>query len=106
VSQHLRVLRTSGLVEERRDGRRRLYRLGSVRLAALRRYLDAFWDVRLANLRVKIEKAPGGDYGFAFDIGKANRLTGWEPALLVREKIPVLVENIRRGVTQPVSPPR
>ncbi|HJW76277.1 MAG: hypothetical protein A2X36_02250 [Elusimicrobia bacterium GWA2_69_24] len=62
--------------------------------------------VRLANPRVKIEKAPGGDYGFAFDIGKANRLTGWEPALLVREKIPVLVENIRRGVTQPVSPPR
>jgi ArsR family transcriptional regulator len=42
VSSHLRILRTSGVVTERRDGRRRLYSLdteGSVRDAL--RYLQA-----------------------------------------------------------------
>jgi nucleoside-diphosphate-sugar epimerase len=51
--------------------------------------------VRLADSKVKIKKAPGGDYGFAFDNSKARKLVGWEPKVLIREKIPVMVENIR-----------
>lgn len=51
--------------------------------------------VRRANPEAKVEKAPGGDYGFAFDISKANRLTGWQPQVLVRERIPVVVKIIR-----------
>jgi len=51
--------------------------------------------VRLADPQVKIQKAPGGDYGFAFDNRKAQALTGWEPRVLIRDKIPVLVANIR-----------
>ena len=42
-----------------------------------------------------IQKADGGDYGFAFDNSKAHRLVGWEPAILVRNKIPIIVENVR-----------
>ena len=57
--------------------------------------------VRIANPDVRIESAPGGDYGFAFDNGKATRLTGWTPRILVRDKIPVLADNIRRGISQP-----
>ena len=57
--------------------------------------------VKIANPQVKVEAAPGGDYGFAFDNTKATRLTGWEPNLLVRERIPVLADNIRRGISQP-----
>lgn len=53
--------------------------------------------VRLANPKVKILKAPGGDYGFAFDNGKARKLAGWEPRILLREKMPVIVENVRRA---------
>ena len=59
--------------------------------------------VRIANPEVKIEKAPGGDYGFAFNINKASKLTGWDPQILIRDKIPVIAENIRQGICQPPS---
>jgi DNA-binding transcriptional ArsR family regulator len=42
VSQHLRCLRESGLIEERRDGTRRYYRVNQGAVAKLRRFLDAF----------------------------------------------------------------
>lgn len=51
--------------------------------------------VRTADPRVKIKRAPGGDYGFAFDNTKARKLTGWEPKVLLRQKIPVIVKNVR-----------
>ncbi len=51
--------------------------------------------VRIADPKVKIIKAPKGDYGFAFDVSKARKLAGWEPKVLIREKIPVMVRNIR-----------
>lgn len=59
--------------------------------------------VRIANPQVKIEKASGGDYGFAFDISKSTKLTDWEPQIVVRDKIPVIAENIRLGISQPPS---
>jgi DNA-binding transcriptional ArsR family regulator len=43
VSQHLAVLRTAGLVTERRDGTRRIYRVNPTGLAALRVYVESFW---------------------------------------------------------------
>jgi nucleoside-diphosphate-sugar epimerase len=57
--------------------------------------------VRLAEPEVKIRKTAGGDYGFAFDIRKAEKLTGWRPEILVRDRIPVIAENIRQKVTNP-----
>lgn len=44
VSQHLRVLRTAGLVTDRPQGRRRYYRVERDGLAAVRAYVDSFWD--------------------------------------------------------------
>jgi|SRR5215210_2711908 len=44
VSQHLRVLREAGLVTDRREGTRRLYRVDLKGLTALRAYVDGFWD--------------------------------------------------------------
>ena len=44
VSQHLRVLKEAGLVTERRDGTRRLYRLDPSGLEELRTYFEQFWD--------------------------------------------------------------
>ena len=60
-------------------------------------YISLKEFVRLANPKVKILKAKGGDYGFAFDISKARKLTGWEPRILLRDKMPVIVENVRRA---------
>ena len=51
VSQHLRVLKDAGLVTERRDGTRRLYRLDPDGLAELRGYFDRFWEAALADFK-------------------------------------------------------
>jgi DNA-binding transcriptional ArsR family regulator len=55
ISQHLRVLREAGLVAERRDGTRRLYRARAAGLDALRRELEGFWTSRLDRLRATVE---------------------------------------------------
>ena len=44
ISQHLTVLKQAGLVSERREGARRLYRARPEGLAELRSFLDGFWD--------------------------------------------------------------
>ena len=48
VSQHLRVLKDAGLVAERAEGTRRIYRLNPAGVAALRDQLDTFWNRALA----------------------------------------------------------
>ena len=47
VSQHLKVLKEAGLVTERREGTRRLYRVDPRGVWSLRAYFDAFWDEAL-----------------------------------------------------------
>ncbi|MFD0687498.1 ArsR/SmtB family transcription factor [Actinomadura fibrosa] len=54
VSEHLKVLRDAGLVSERRDGRRRVYRLEPEPLRELSEWLtpyERFWRGRLSALR-------------------------------------------------------
>ncbi len=48
VSQHLKVLKGAGLVNERREGTRHLYAIDGLGLSALRAYLEDLWDERLA----------------------------------------------------------
>ena len=43
VSQHLRVLRDAGLVSERPEGTRRIYRVNPAALEALRDQIDTYW---------------------------------------------------------------
>jgi DNA-binding transcriptional ArsR family regulator len=59
VSQHLTVLKESGLLVERRDGARRLYQARPEGLAELRDYLDRFWTQRLERLRLAAELEQG-----------------------------------------------
>jgi DNA-binding transcriptional ArsR family regulator len=56
VSQHLTVLREAGLVDERRNGTRRLYRVRPEGLAELRKFLEGFWDERLEMLKRDAER--------------------------------------------------
>lgn len=51
ISQHLGVLRRTGLVNERRDGTRRLYSVNQGEVARLRAFLDSFWTNSLEKLR-------------------------------------------------------
>jgi DNA-binding transcriptional ArsR family regulator len=56
VSQHLKVLKDAGLVFDRADGTRRLYQVDPMGIAALRDYLDAFWDQALAAFKTHVEE--------------------------------------------------
>ncbi len=56
VSQHLRILKEAGLVAERREGTRRIYRLDPDGLAQVRDYFDRFWDAALADFKAAAER--------------------------------------------------
>jgi DNA-binding transcriptional ArsR family regulator len=56
VSQHLKVLKDAGLVADRREGTRRIYQVDTDGLAALRGYLDHFWDQALAGFKTAVEQ--------------------------------------------------
>jgi DNA-binding transcriptional ArsR family regulator len=51
VSQHLKLLKAAGLVVDRAEGTRRIYRVDPAGLAALRAQLDRFWNQALANFK-------------------------------------------------------
>lgn len=55
VSQHLTVLKSAGLLTERREGTRRLYRARPEGLAALRALLDDMWAGALDDARRLVE---------------------------------------------------
>src|ERR1700724_3724107 len=61
ISQHLTVLKNAGLLSERREGTRRLYRARPEGLAGLRHFLDEMWASSLDVAR---------------DLDEADRATG------------------------------
>jgi DNA-binding transcriptional ArsR family regulator len=56
ISQHLNVLKEAGLVNERRNGTRRLYRARPEGLTELREFLEDFWSEKLEALKHEAEK--------------------------------------------------
>jgi DNA-binding transcriptional ArsR family regulator len=56
VSQHLKLLKSAGLVADRAEGTRRIYRPDATGLERLRRQLDRFWNQALANLKQVAEQ--------------------------------------------------
>jgi DNA-binding transcriptional ArsR family regulator len=60
VSQNLRVLKESGLVLERRDGTRRLYRADRRALRPLEAYLRNMWTRDIDRLRLLAEAEERG----------------------------------------------
>lgn len=59
ISQHLAVLRDAGLVIERREGTRRLYRADPDGLLGLKRFVDRFWATGLERLKDVAEREAG-----------------------------------------------
>lgn len=55
VSQHLKILKEAGLVTEKRNGVKRIYRLDTEGLSELRDYFDRFWDDALDAYRRSLE---------------------------------------------------
>jgi DNA-binding transcriptional ArsR family regulator len=56
VSQHLRVLKDAGLVSERRNGTRRVYRIEPQGVLALRKSIDRMWEDALEAFRIAVER--------------------------------------------------
>jgi DNA-binding transcriptional ArsR family regulator len=56
VSQHLGVLKKAGLVVDRAEGTRRVYCIDPKGLAAIRIWLDQFWDEALSAFQAEVEK--------------------------------------------------
>ncbi len=56
VSQHLKVLESSGLVTHRADGTRRIYSTSSTGLGQLRRAIEEMWDETLARFAAAAEE--------------------------------------------------
>jgi len=59
VSQHLRVLKESGLVAERRAGTRHYFAIAPEGLGELRAYLDGLWSDALAAFKRHVEQESG-----------------------------------------------
>ena len=58
ISKHLRLLRKAHLVEERREGRHRVYQLNPEPLRAVDAWLEqyrVFWQANLASLKTFVE---------------------------------------------------
>src|SRR5271155_865236 len=56
VSQHLGVLKKAGLVGDRAEGTRRVYYIDPQGLAAIRIWLDQFWEDALTAFKVEIAR--------------------------------------------------
>jgi DNA-binding transcriptional ArsR family regulator len=56
VSQHLRVLKQAGLVSDRKNGTRRLYRVEPEALLEIRDMFDRFWTDALERFRDEARK--------------------------------------------------
>ena len=56
VSQHLKALKSAGLVTDRAQGTRRVYQIDPAGLGAIRRWLDQFWDVQLDAFQREADK--------------------------------------------------
>lgn len=61
VSQHLKVLKSAGLVQDRIAGTRRIYQLEPTGIDALRADLDRFWGNALGVFKEIADKSEGTD---------------------------------------------
>jgi DNA-binding transcriptional ArsR family regulator len=60
VSQHLKVLKEAGLVNDRPEGTRRVYYIDPEGLGELRAWIDAFWGDALAAFKADLDEAAAG----------------------------------------------
>lgn len=63
VSRHLRLLKDAGLVADRAEGTRRVYRLHDEGIAAVQRYLEQVWGDAATRFRLAAENLTEQDDG-------------------------------------------
>jgi DNA-binding transcriptional ArsR family regulator len=76
ISKHLRLLRRAHLVQEKRQGRHRLYQLNPEPLKAVDSWLEqyrVFWQTSLTNLKTFVEGEYAKEIADSETKGKAKR---------------------------------
>jgi DNA-binding transcriptional ArsR family regulator len=58
ISQHLRVLKDAGLVNDRRHGTLRIYHIDPTGIEALKAHFDSLWSTVLAGFKEAAQGAP------------------------------------------------
>src|SRR3954463_7309731 len=61
VSQHLKVLKEAGLVDDRSVGTRRIYHIDPKGLGAMRAWLDQFWGAALEAFAAEVHRSEKGE---------------------------------------------
>jgi DNA-binding transcriptional ArsR family regulator len=61
VSRHLRLLKDAGLVVDRAEGNRRVYRLHDQGVEAVARYMQEVWGEAAARFRLVAENTKASD---------------------------------------------
>ena len=69
VSQHLTILKSAGLIAERRDGTKRLYRVEPGGISELRHFVENLWTSALDTARRLVEAEAGQAEDAAEDVG-------------------------------------
>jgi len=59
ISQHVRILRRAGLLNERREGKKRFYIVRPEGFAPLLAFIAGYWDDRLQRLKQAAEAIEG-----------------------------------------------
>jgi DNA-binding transcriptional ArsR family regulator len=62
VSQHLRVLKDAGLITDRAEGTRRIYRVNQQGVQAIHAYLDQMWGQAMASYQAAAERLASGGH--------------------------------------------
>jgi DNA-binding transcriptional ArsR family regulator len=75
VSLALKVLKDAGLVTDRADGTRRIYRLNPTAVAALRDQLDTYWNRALAGYQDAVASPDASDPADAPGAGEGPTVT-------------------------------
>ena len=60
VSRHLRILKEAGLVRDRADGVRRLYRLDAAGAAEVRHFMEQVWGEAIARFKLVVANTEPG----------------------------------------------
>ncbi len=55
ISQHITILKEVGLLTQRREGTKRLYRTRAEGLRELKEFIESFWDEKLLKLKKVVE---------------------------------------------------
>ena len=76
VSQHLKILKTAGLVIDERAGARRIYRVNQSGLRQMRAELDTFWNDTLTAYKRAVEQP---SHASNEHISHVNRPPGEKP---------------------------